>query len=98
MAYIFIAIHYPQPEHREDLIHSMRKMGQAMAAQPGLITAGPWVEQGGDRVVGVSRWESREAFLAACPCPRSCSCAACFERLCPLCGAAQLQDRGAEGT
>jgi hypothetical protein len=25
------------------------------------------VEQSGDRVVGVSRWESREAFLAAMP-------------------------------
>jgi quinol monooxygenase YgiN len=67
MAYIFIAIHYPQPEHREDLIRSMRKMGQTMAAQPGLIEAGPWVEQSGDRVLGVSRWQSREAFLAAMP-------------------------------
>ena len=26
-----------------------------------------WLEQGGDRVVGLSRWESRQAFEAAMP-------------------------------
>jgi hypothetical protein len=27
----------------------------------------PWLEHGSDRVIGFSRWESREAFEAAMP-------------------------------
>jgi len=37
-------------------------MAKSIRAAPGLIDIGPWVEHDGERVVGVSRWESREAF------------------------------------
>jgi len=40
-------------------------MAKSIRAAPGLIDIGPWVEHDGERVVGVSRWESREAFEAA---------------------------------
>ena len=41
----------------------MADMAESIRAAPGLIDIGPWVEH----VVGVSRWESREAFEAAMP-------------------------------
>ena len=38
-----------------------------MAGTPGLIEIGPWLDRVGERVVGLSRWESTEAFEAAMP-------------------------------
>jgi heme-degrading monooxygenase HmoA len=45
----------------------MTGMAEAMAGTPGLIEIGPWVDRNGERVVGLSRWKSREAFEAAMP-------------------------------
>lgn len=36
-------------------------------AAPGLLEIGPWLDRDRTRVVGVSKWESREAFEAAMP-------------------------------
>jgi heme-degrading monooxygenase HmoA len=62
-----MAVHYPEPGHRNDVYASMKRMGEAMAGTPGLIEIGPWLEYDGDAVVGLSRWESRDAFEAAMP-------------------------------
>jgi Antibiotic biosynthesis monooxygenase len=62
-----MAVHYPEPGRREDLSKRMTAMGESLAGGPGLIDVGPWVEHQGARVVGVSRWESQEAFEAAMP-------------------------------
>lgn len=59
--------HYPKPEHRQDLLKGMEEMREVMAQHPGFIDAGPWEEIGSDRIVGISVWESREAFVAAMP-------------------------------
>ena len=67
MTYIFMAVHYPEPGRHDDLFKRMSAMGESVAGTPGLIDIGPWVEHQGERVVGVSRWESREAFEAAMP-------------------------------
>ncbi|HET7016586.1 MAG TPA: hypothetical protein VFI65_21870 [Streptosporangiaceae bacterium] len=67
MTYIFMAVHYPEPGRRDDLYKRMSAMGESLAGAPGLIDVGPWVEHQGERVVGGSRWESREAFDAAMP-------------------------------
>jgi heme-degrading monooxygenase HmoA len=67
MAYIFMAIHYPEPGRRDDLHHRMTKMAESLSGAPGLIEIGAWLEFGGERVVGVSRWHSRAAFEAAMP-------------------------------
>jgi heme-degrading monooxygenase HmoA len=67
VTYVFIAVHYPEPEHRDRLIESMRGMAAHMAGRAGFIEAGPWAEYAGGRVVGLSRWESRAAFEAAMP-------------------------------
>ncbi len=37
---------------------------EQMAGRPGVIEAGPWQEPGSDCVIGISKWTSREAFLA----------------------------------
>jgi heme-degrading monooxygenase HmoA len=67
MTYIFMAVHYPLAGRQDDVYASMTRMARAAAGTPGLIEIGPWLEYGGDRVVGFSRWESREAFEAAMP-------------------------------
>ena len=67
MAYIFMAVHYPEPGRHSDVYLRMKKMAESMSGAPGLIEIGPWVEHGGERVVGLSRWQSRQAFDAAMP-------------------------------
>jgi len=67
MTYIFMAVHYPLPGRRDEVHASMTRMAQTAAGTPGLIEIGPWLEHDGDRVVGLSRWESRDAFEAAMP-------------------------------
>jgi hypothetical protein len=62
-----IAIHTPKPEHRDDVIASMRRVDAASAGAKGLVQMGPWREIDGGRLVGLAIWESREAFLAAAP-------------------------------
>jgi Antibiotic biosynthesis monooxygenase len=67
MSYIFMAVHYPEPSRREEIYASMAAMAHAVSGVPGLLEIGPWLESQGDRIVGVSRWESRAAFEAAMP-------------------------------
>jgi heme-degrading monooxygenase HmoA len=73
MTYMFMVIHHPKPEHRDDLIHGMVERAELMATTPGFIEAGPWEIENDQRIVGISRWESKEAFAAgsrpdsACP-------------------------------
>lgn len=67
MTYIFMAVHYPAPGRRDEVYASMARMAAGASGTPGLIEIGPWLEHGGDRVIGFSRWESREAFEAAMP-------------------------------
>lgn len=67
MTFIFMAVHYPEPGRRDDLYQRMAGMADTLAGTPGLIDIGPWIEHEGERVVGVSRWESRAAFEAAMP-------------------------------
>ena len=67
MPYVFMAVHYPEAGHRNDVYASMKRMAESMAGTPGLIEIGPWLARDGDAVVGLSRWESREAFEAAMP-------------------------------
>ena len=63
-----IAIHYPKPEHYDDLLASMRRVDAAAQGTPGLIRIGDWREvDGGTRLVGIATWESREAFDLGAP-------------------------------
>jgi heme-degrading monooxygenase HmoA len=67
VTYIFMAVHYPETGTRDDVYSSMSAMAESMAGTPGLIEIGPWLDRDGDRVIGLSRWESRAAFEAAMP-------------------------------
>jgi heme-degrading monooxygenase HmoA len=60
-----LAIHRPNPEYRAELLASMRRVDAAAAGQPGLIRINGWSEIDGDRLVGISMWESMDAFRAA---------------------------------
>ncbi len=65
MRYLYLVIHYPKPEHVEDLLTEMRRLDETMRGTPGLLQIGPWREEQTGRIVALSLWESREAFAAA---------------------------------
>jgi heme-degrading monooxygenase HmoA len=60
-----LVIHYPHPQYRADMLASMHRVDAAAAGKPGLIRINGWSELAGDRLVGISIWESMEAFRAA---------------------------------
>ena len=45
----------------------MVERAELMASTPGFIDAGPWELDDGPRIIGLARWTSKEAFLAAVP-------------------------------
>jgi heme-degrading monooxygenase HmoA len=59
-----LAIHRPKPEYQDDLLASMNRVGTAAAGAPGLIRIDAWKELGGERLVGISTWESKDSFEA----------------------------------
>jgi hypothetical protein len=62
-----MAVHYPMPGRSDEVYRHMMAMASGAAGTAGLLEIGPWLEYDGDRVVGFSRWESRQAFEAAMP-------------------------------
>ncbi len=60
-----LAIDRPKPEYKEDVLASMRRVDAVAAGSVGLIRINGWREIDGDRLVGISMWESMEAFRAA---------------------------------
>ena len=67
MPYIFMAVHHPAPGEHDRILASMQRMAASAAGTPGLLEIGPWLDRDRARVVGISRWTSREAFEAAMP-------------------------------
>jgi hypothetical protein len=66
MAFVFIVLHYPEPEQREALVRSMSEMGGILRDLPGCVAAEPpYRTDDGDCIVGISKWKSREAFLSS---------------------------------
>ncbi len=66
MSFIFMVFHWPEPGHGEVLAQSMREMGGALAGLPGCTAVEPpYLTDGGACLVGISKWESREAFFAS---------------------------------
>ena len=63
--FVFMVFHYPSPEHRDELARGMGEMRAAMESVPGCLGVDPPpLSEDGTCLVGFSRWESREAFLA----------------------------------
>ena len=62
-----MVIHHPKPEHRDDLTRSMVERAELMAATPVSSKPARGRLRDDERIVGIARWESREAFLEAVP-------------------------------
>lgn len=65
MRHLFMAIHYPKPEYRNDLLLWIQRVGAALRAQPGLLQLADFDDAANGRIVAVSIWESAEHFRTA---------------------------------
>ena len=63
-----MVFHWPDPGRTEELPASMREMRDALLAVPGCIGVEPpflTEADGAECLVGISKWESEEAFRSA---------------------------------
>lgn len=67
--FIFYSIHYPREDMDDLLAESMHEFGELMRQQPGTIFQAPYPFKDPEKgtLMGVSIWESEEAFQAALP-------------------------------
>lgn len=66
MSFIFMVLHWPEPDHRKELVRSMREMRDLLSAEAGCLgVEPPYVTEDGECLVGISRWESKEAFFGS---------------------------------
>jgi hypothetical protein len=67
VSFVFMVFHWPEREQRDNLARSMRDMRDALLQTPGCLDVEPpyLVDHEGECLVGISKWESREAFLAS---------------------------------
>jgi quinol monooxygenase YgiN len=66
MTFVFMVFHWPEPDRRDALAQSMREMRAVMAATPGCIDVEPpYFTEDGGCLVGISKWQSKDAFLAS---------------------------------
>jgi hypothetical protein len=60
-----MTLHYPSPGNVQALAHGMAQMRGWMQSQPGCLNVEPpLLSEDGTCLVGYSRWESKEEFLA----------------------------------
>lgn len=62
-----VSIHRPKPEHRQSLIDSMHRFGEAARTQAGLVEVHTLQDQRSDTLVGLAIWTSADALAAARP-------------------------------
>ena len=67
LMFVAIAIHHAAPEHVEDFLAFMGRVVQAVGRPPGLIDFDGYRDQQSNRLIGLSRWESEQAFRDALP-------------------------------
>ena len=67
--FIFYSIHYPNPGDELRLAESMHQYGELMSRQPGNMFVAPYPFKNPEKgtLMGISIWESEEAFEAALP-------------------------------
>ena len=66
MSFVFMVFHWPEPGNHDALAQSMREMAGALTAMPGCLAVDPpYRTEDGSCLVGILRWESRQAFLAS---------------------------------
>lgn len=67
MRYFTLGIHYPKPEHLDDILAVARKVGEEARKCEGIVDAGAWLDKAGDRILMMSLWESEEFAAKARP-------------------------------
>jgi quinol monooxygenase YgiN len=61
-------VHHAAPEHVEDFVAFMGRVIEATSGAPGLIEFTSWRDTGRPGLLmGLSRWESEQAFVEAMP-------------------------------
>jgi heme-degrading monooxygenase HmoA len=66
MSFIFMVFHWPEPGRAAALADGMREMGALLRETPGCVSVEPpYVAEDRTCLVGVSKWESEEAFRAS---------------------------------
>jgi hypothetical protein len=66
MSFIFMVFHWPEPGRADALAQSMQEMGGMLAGTPGCTAVDPpYFTDDGTCLVGISKWESKQAFLAS---------------------------------
>ena len=60
-----VAVHYPRPEHRDEMISRVHRAAEVMAATPGCLAVDCWVSETSQAVVTTGQWESDQALAAA---------------------------------
>ncbi|WP_328475540.1 hypothetical protein OHA21_19585 [Actinoplanes sp. NBC_00393] len=55
-------VHYPKPEHRDDMIAAMGRLRAASAGVAGLDELGGFEDAEGGRLIAISVWSSAEAM------------------------------------
>ncbi|MDX6585559.1 MAG: hypothetical protein QOI31_32 [Solirubrobacterales bacterium] len=71
--FIAIATHHPHPDHVEDFLAHMHRVVDATAGAKGLLEFDCYRNEETGALLGVSKWESPEAFEEALPLIGSCS-------------------------
>lgn len=59
-----VAVHYPRPEYRDEMISRVRRAAEVMAAAPGCQAVDCWLSDEGQTVVTTGQWESQQALMA----------------------------------
>jgi quinol monooxygenase YgiN len=59
-----VALHYPRPEHWDEMISRVRQAAEVMAAAPGCLVVDCWVSTDHQAVVTTGQWESEQALRA----------------------------------
>jgi hypothetical protein len=66
MSFVFLVLHWPEPERQQRLARSMAGMREELASLPGCEGVDPpYLTEDGTCLVGISRWTSKEAFLSS---------------------------------
>jgi quinol monooxygenase YgiN len=59
-----VALHYPRPEHRDEMISRVQRAAEVMAAAPGCLAVDCWVSEDHQAVVTTGQWDSEQALKA----------------------------------
>jgi len=59
-----VALHYPRPEHWDEMISRVHRAAEIMVATPGCLAVDCWMSEEHQAVVTTGQWESEQALMA----------------------------------